>query len=306
MNADALMKLLRGIYAHWKLIPEAEVTLEANPEDMTLEKAKILKELGINRISLGAQSFNDAYLKFLGRAHNSRQIYNAVDCLRQAGINNINVDLMYGFPGQKTAELKSDLTAMVELATQHVSIYELTVEPNSRFYAQQISLDGTQLLEEHYRLIVDTFGKAGIHQYEVSNFARAGKESRHNTSYWLGVPYIGLGMAAHSFVDGKRWWNQSRLNVYLEQMASQGRAIEGTEDLSARTLFLERVIFGLRMNAGIDLEALSKEMKYSLDHAQKKFMEDLIEQKYLAQQGNRLATTMEGRLRLDEIAARLI
>ncbi len=298
-----LMKFLRG---HFVFDPDCEITIEANPDDINSEKSQCLSDLGFNRVSMGAQTFDDRYLKFLGRTHDAARARAAFECLRQAGFGNINVDLMYGFPGQSEEELDNDARRLADLGSEHVSVYTLTIEPNSRFYARQMKLDDEEKLARHYALVTQVLETAGLRQYEISNFARHGYESRHNSHYWTGGDYIGLGMGAHSHATGRRFWNEDKLVPYLEKVNAAGNAIAGQEDLTLRQRLGERFVLGLRTNKGVDYAVVENEIGCRLEANVLQQVTDLVEERFLETEGTMVRATMKGRLVLDDISARLI
>jgi oxygen-independent coproporphyrinogen-3 oxidase len=297
------MKFLRG---HFIFGPDCEITIEANPDDINAEKSQCLSDLGINRVSLGLQTFDDRYLKFLGRTHDAARAQAAFECLRSAGFGNINVDLMYGFPGQSQEELNNDARRLADLGSEHVSVYTLTVEPNSRFYARQMKLDDEEKLARHYVLVTQALETAGLRQYEISNFARDGYESRHNSHYWTGGDYIGLGMGAHSHAAGRRFWNEDKLLPYLEKINAAGNAVAGEESLSLRQRLGERFVLGLRTNKGVDHAAIEDEIGCRLEKDILQQVADLTAEGFLEKEGTTVRATMKGRLVLDDISARLI
>ncbi len=306
LNTSQMKRLVEMIKFNFQLSGGAEWSMESNPEGIDEARAKEFRAMGFKRISLGVQSFNDAYLKFLGRAHDKARALASYQQLRNAGFNNINIDLMYGFPGQTRQDLSDDIETVVDLNSEHVSIYTLTVEPNSRFHAKQMKLDSDEKLADDYIFVTEQLEKAGLKQYEVSNFARAGCQSAHNRVYWEGGEYIGLGLGAHSFVDRKRFWNTGTLNDYIERMSKEGQALGGQEELSDRTMLSERLIFGLRMNEGVNLRKLEEELEWSFPNETHESIKQFIEDGFLIVQGNLVKTTLKGRLVLDTIAARLI
>jgi oxygen-independent coproporphyrinogen-3 oxidase len=285
--------LMSAINENFSFQNDIEITIEANPESIDRSKARFLKSQGFNRVSLGVQSMNDRYLKFLGRNHDASRAREAYRILREAGFDNVNLDLMYAFPGQTSEELQEDTMAMARMGSEH-----LTIEPNSRFFAAQMKLDDDEKLAGHYLLIARVLAEHGFGQYEVSNFAKPGFESRHNRNYWLGVPFIGLGVGAHGFTGKRRYWNTSNLQDYLQRTASSGQAMDGFEDLTDSQLIMEKVLFGLRMNAGIpwDLVPLNKQGQ----------VQEWIKDGFLSLADENLRTTDRGRLILDELSARLI
>ncbi len=306
LTAAQLREVFSFIKKTFIFSTDCEITVEANPENLDLEKAKLLFDLGVNRVSLGVQTFDDKYLKSLGRAHDSFKALSAFNDLRRAGFKNINVDLMYSFPNQTLAEIKADVKTVLGLGSQHVSIYTLTVEPNSKFYVQKIHEQDNEFQAEQYQLVTSLLEEFGMAQYEVSNFSRAGFESRHNINYWESGNYIGLGMSAHSHHDGRRSWNTSRLADYLKKMQAGQSLEEGHEVLSKQTRLREALVFGLRMNRGVVIPLLEKQFDCLLPEEISEQIKVLIEQKLLVMQETCLQATIHGRLLLDEISVELI
>jgi oxygen-independent coproporphyrinogen-3 oxidase len=305
LSSQQLKALFAVIAKNFDVNPLAEKTIEANPESLDDEKILLLKEEGFHRISLGTQTFQKKYLKYLGRNHNAQQSIQAVESLKRNGIDNINVDLMFGFPGQTQEELNEDLVKITSLGTQHISLYGLTIEHPSRFFTQKIKLDDDQQARQ-YRMIIEFLESVGFHQYEVSNFARLGKESTHNVNYWEGGNYVGLGIGAHSHRDGVRFWNISQLLPYIDFNRQGKSVIGGKEELTTHMRFVECLLFGLRMNRGIDVKLLEKRFTVKLDATREKIIDDYVRMKRLFWDGDFLKTTLEGRLILDDICARLV
>jgi len=291
-------QLMHEIRKNFSYEDDIEITIEANPESINFEKAKFLKSLGINRVSLGLQSMNDRFLKFLGRNHDVAMAQEAYESLRSAGFENINLDLMYAFPGQTTQELEEDVRSICSMGSQHLSLYSLTIEPNSRFFASQVKLDQDEKLAEHYLLIAHLSEEYGFKQYEVSNFSKSGFESAHNKNYWLGGPYLGLGLGAHGFDGKRRSWNVPRLQDYLERINQEKSVVEDFEDLSHEQLAMEKVLFGLRMNEGIACELIPATRHQKID--------EFVAQGFLCKDQGMLKVTNQGRLVLDELSSRLI
>ena len=261
-----------------------EVTIEVNPDDVTAEYAAVLQRLGVNRVSMGAQTFEDQRLHFLRRRHTAAQVPQAVRLLREAGIGNISVDLMYGFPGETLADWQRDIEAVLALDVEHLSAYCLTIEEGTPLHRmlngdcpsceKRSGLQGDCPLNEElerqmYETLIDRLTAAGYEHYEISNFARPGRRSRHNSSYWTDVPYIGLGAAAHSYMSAPtvlggsaaetravRSWNVSDLRTYVEAIERGERPSE-QEVLDADTHYNDRITTALRTSDGLDLTTLS-------------------------------------------------
>ncbi len=298
LDEDHLDVLMNAIRKNFSFQNDIEITIEANPESINRAKAKFLMAQGFNRVSLGVQSLNDKYLKFLGRAHDTSKAKDAYRILREAGIININLDLMYAFPGETKEELEDDARAISLLGSEHLSLYALTIEPDSRFHAVRMKLDDDEAQAEQYLLIARILNEYGFNQYEVSNFSKHGFESTHNRNYWLGNPYIGLGVGAHGFTGRRRYWNTSNLQDYIRRAGSGEQVIGGFEDLTDVQLSMEKVLFGLRMNEGVPWD-LVPSVKAEL-------IQMWIKDGFLLLEKGNLKTTDRGRLVLDALSARLI
>lgn len=306
LNVSALAKLFAMIKATFVYPPECEITVEANPENLDLEKAKFLFGLGVNRVSLGVQTFDDKYLKLLGRAHDSYTGLRAFNDLRRAGFKNINVDLMYSFPAQTLDEIKQDAQTVLGLGSEHISIYTLTVEPNSKFYAQRMPQQDNALQGQQYQLVTTLLEQSGVKQYEVSNFCREGFESKHNINYWESGNYIGLGVSSHSHFDGRRSWNTSRLADYLKMTQGGLSPQEADEILLPQMRLKEAFVFGLRINRGVNIAALEQRLSCQLPVDVCRQIKILTDEGFLVKEGQWVRATDKGRLLLDEIAVKLI
>lgn len=294
LSVEQLERLIHIVHQYFSLNDHYEMTMEANPDSIDETKAQALKHLGVNRISLGIQSLNDHYLKFLGRRHSAAQARTAYALLRDKGFDNINVDFMYAFPSQTTEELHTDLAVMSSLGSEHLSLYTLTIEPPSRFHIQAVKLDEEEKIARHYQEAVAILKEYDFQQYEISNFAKEGFQSRHNKNYWQGGEYIGLGMGAHGFIDNRRYWNVSKFHEYLHGTD----AVAGFEELPHEARTMEKVLFGLRMNDGVDMGLIPRNKMTLIDH--------FLKQGFLTIENLRLKATAQGRLVLDELSSRLI
>ncbi len=306
LNERQITRVVEIVRRNFKVDQAGEWTIEANPENLDRSKAEFLHSIGFNRISIGMQTFDERYLKFLGRNHGRDLALEAYDHARQGGFKNINVDLMFGFPGQTSDELTADVRTLASLQSEHVSLYNLTIEEKSRFYAQQLKLDDEEHLAQQYVLICELLEGFGFHQYEVSNFCRGNYESRHNTNYWNGSQYVGLGIGAHGFLNNRRYWNVTKLQDYLFRMKTSQDAVEGLEDLAPETRLMERILFGLRKNEGICIKEIEDDLGIQLDEQRTSKIEEFIADGFLIRKKNRILATMKGRLVLDELSSRLI
>ena len=306
LNSQQMKRLFDDIYKNFYVAHDAEFAVECNPEGLTEEKLSVLRDGGVNRVSLGVQSFNDARLRYLGRCHDSAAAVKAFERLRAAGFSNINLDLMFSLPGEPEENLLRDLKVIGDLSPEHVSLYALTIEAPSRFFARQVKLPSEDIQVRQYRKILATLSRYGYRQYEVSNFSRPGYESRHNLNYWQGGNYIGLGMSAHSHRDGERYWNADKLRPYMEMVSEKGEAVTGREQLTKEKQFKEIFLFGLRMNEGVVLPALEEKFDYRFDGEEQKRLDEFFRQGFLERHEGRIRPTDRGRLVLDELSAFLI
>ena len=274
-----------------------EITLEANPDDLTEEYVTRLHRLPFNRISMGIQTFDDVTLKLLNRRHNAMQAIEAVDRCRRAGFENISIDLIYGLPGETDERWERDLKQAVSLNVEHISAYHLTYEEGTRIYellqAHRIREVDEESSVRFFSVLIDTLDAAGYEHYEISNFCRPGKYSRHNTSYWKGIPYLGCGPAAHSFNTHTREWNVASLEEYMQGIETDRRKFE-TEYRDKTTCYNECIMTCIRTLWGISLKYIEMEFgtemwKYCMDMAT-----PYLESGKLKIQDNHLCQTREG------------
>ncbi|MBF0507867.1 MAG: radical SAM family heme chaperone HemW [Deltaproteobacteria bacterium] len=246
--------------ARFEILPDAEISLEANPGTVDLAYLKELKRIGVNRLNLGIQSFNDQDLSFLGRIHDAEEAVKAIDLARQAGFENLGIDLIYGLPGQTPSDLEHQIKAAAALAVEHISCYLLTLEPETplaRRVAQgAVALPNETQAGRAMKSMAQLLAAAGYHRYEISNFAREERYiCRHNRRYWTMAPYLGFGPAAHSFVQPRRFWNLSSVSDYIGAITDGRGAVAGSETLTREQRILEAVYLDLRLIEGIDLAA---------------------------------------------------
>jgi oxygen-independent coproporphyrinogen III oxidase len=258
-EADALERLLRAL-------PDArEMTVEANPETVTPKLAELLLRNRVNRVSLGAQSFHTHLLDVLERRARPEDVVRAVYVLRDAGVDNLNLDLLYGIPGQTAAELDRDLDRALELAPEHLSCYELEAKPGTRFtHAHGSELERqADAMEAYFERVVERLTAAGYRWYETANFARRGERdlrALHNLAYWEGRDFLGLGIGAVSTVGARRWRNAPKLAAYVAALAAGRRPSREYERLSADVRRRERVMLGLRLDEPLPLGGVSEEL----------------------------------------------
>ena len=249
-----------------------EITIEMNPDDVTVQYAKALTHLGINRVSMGAQTFDNQRLQFLHRRHQAEQVQQAVNILREAGFQNISIDLMYGFPNETIDDWKRDIEAALSLNVEHISGYCLMIEEGTVLFEQmrkdKLGIRNEETERAMYELLMDKLTEAGYEHYEISNFARSGYRSRHNSSYWHDVPYIGLGAAAHSYDLKSRSWNIDDIKEYIASI-SQGQIPAESEVIDDVTHYNDCITTAVRTSDGLDLNTLSARFRsYCLKEAQ--------------------------------------
>ena len=279
--------------------------MEANPDDVTSDFITTLQQLPINRISMGTQTFDDERLKFLHRRHTASQVPAAVSALRQAGFGNISIDLMYGFPNQTLDEWKMDIDKALRLDVEHISTYCLMYEEGTALYRMleqgKVKEIDEELERQMYYTLIERLESAGYEHYEISNFARKGYRSRHNSSYWHGVPYIGIGAAAHSYDIKTRSWNVADIRQYIGGM-EKGERIYDEETLDEDTRYNDAITVALRTSDGLDLSKLSeKQRRYCIANAKRH-----IDANLLKLSDDHLALTKDGLFVSDMIMSDLI
>jgi len=261
LSLHEIERLTASIHRRFSFLPDTETTIEANPADITGRAARGLKQLGFNRISLGVQSFDDTVLTLLKRRHTAADAKRAIRTIRNAGFENLSIDLMYGVPGQDMAGWKRTLEQALSFTPEHVSCYQLTIKENTPFgELRDKGLLCIPAEKEEEALFLTTAGllaKSGYEHYEVSSFATAKAFcSRHNRKYWNHAPYLGLGPAAHSFNHNRRWWNRCSIETYLQALARYVPPREAMEEITADQLMLESLFLNFRTRTGIPLARL--------------------------------------------------
>ena len=259
LSEEHFRKLFHTLQQVYGLEQCHEITLEANPDDLTEEYTAILKTLPFNRISMGIQTFHEDTLRLLHRRHTGAQAIRAVELCRKAGFQNISIDLIYGLPGENDFRWNQDLQQAIQLQVEHISAYHLTYEEGTPLY-DMLHQHSVQEVDEESSLrfftsLMDTLKDAGYEHYEISNFCKPGFHSRHNTAYWQGIAYLGCGPSAHSFNGSSRQWNKASLSAYMNGI-EQNTCIYETEQLDVYTRYNEYVMTGLRTQKGISLKQL--------------------------------------------------
>ena len=308
LDGPELEALIKAASDHFQIGPEPEITLEANPDDLTPAKLSLLKDLGINRLSIGIQSFEDSTLKYLNRLHDSNQALNCLHEARKIGFDNLSIDLIYGIPNQDSERWSNDLArAMIE-QPEHISSYCLTIEDKTVFGVWQrrgmFRAASDEQSAEEYQLMKQTLADNGYEQYEISNFCQPGMLSRHNSNYWRQVPYLGVGPGAHSFNITSRQFNLASNGKYLAEM-SKGRIPVQIETLSRAERVNEVILTGLRTRWGIDLDLLQDEFGYELLKENQPVVQKYQDAEMLIESSGSLILTAKGQLLADQIAADL-
>jgi oxygen-independent coproporphyrinogen-3 oxidase len=308
LSVDALRAVLATIRAQLGVHAGAEVTLEANPEDVDEASAACWRELGITRLSLGVQSFDDEALRALGRSHDARRAERAVQDARGAGFDAVSLDLIFAVPGQSAAGWEATLQRAIALQPDHVSCYELTVHEGTRFFRQRargrLVEQPDETKEKQFFATHESLAAAGYGAYEVSNFARhPAHRSRHNAGYWDHSPYLGVGPAAHSF-DGerRRWWNERRLVDWKLALDQGGGPAFAQETLAPADLALEALALGFRTTAGVDLGSVARRTGLDLAPANADVIDGMVRDDLLRVAGSRLVPTLAGLAIADTLA----
>jgi len=290
--------LISGLRSRVDFSKVQEFTIEMNPATVSLEKASSLLELGVNRVSMGVQSWEDSLLRTLGRAHTGLQAARSYATLREAGVANINLDLMFGIPGQSESQWAGTLETTLALEPEHISAYCLTYEEDteylSRFSSGEFSPDAARDAAL-FELAMDTLSESGFSQYEISNYARPGRECLHNLGYWRGEDYAGLGPSAFSTREGTRWRNVADTSGYIQKSEQRLSLQDFSEEVTPSVRRAERIAFSLRTSDGI-----------SSDAADPRALAALEANGLAVTEASRVRLTRKGRLLADEIAAELI
>ena len=309
LGEEDFQQIFKAIQKHYGLEDCREITLEANPDDLSKEYLQMLSALPFNRISMGIQTFDDATLKLLKRRHNARTATEAVRRCREAGYQNISIDLIYGLPGETKERWEKDLRQAISLNVEHISAYHLIYEEGTPLYKMLQQHSVSQVDEDSslnfFSTLIDTLSAAGYEHYEISNFCKPGMYSRHNTSYWQGIPYLGCGPSAHSFDGDSREWNVASLNQYLSSV-EQGQRLHETEQLDTRTRYNEYIITGLRTMWGISTEELKSKFGDRLWEYCSEQAKPYLENGKLKLHNDRLKLTKEGIFVSDGIMSDLL
>ena len=309
LTEEELNEIFTSLYNIYKVKEDAEITLEANPDDLTPEYVSMLRRLPINRISMGIQTFQEETLKLLHRRHTARQAIEAFQRCREAGFRNISIDLMYGLPGETLDTWKEDLQQAIALHPEHISAYHLIYEEGTALWKlrdeHQVEEADEDLSVTLFKNLIDELKQAGYQHYEISNFCLPGLHSRHNSSYWTGKKYLGCGPSAHSFNGSSRQWNIASLDNYLKGIAS-GKPNYEIEELDLYTRYNDFVITSIRTCWGMSLSRLRSEYGEELYRYCLRMAKSHLEQGVLEIEENTLRLTQEGIFISDGIMSDLL
>ena len=305
LNNEELSKILNQIHTVFTVNSSAEITLEANPDDINEQKLNEWQSHGINRLSIGVQSFRESDLRWMNRAHKIEDAHNALRSAKNKGFE-LSLDLMYGIPNLSKSEWIKNIESALDYHPEHISAYCLTVEENTALYKQvktgKVALSTNEEEAEQFSILQHTLIKYGYEHYEISNFAKNQKYAKHNSNYWLGQPYLGLGPSAHSYNVNSRSWNIKNNSRYIQKI-NNNESVTETEVLSQTDIFNESLLIGLRTKWGVNLTQLQEELVIRSEF-QAQLNNILSENKaYISE--NHLILTNEGKAYADAIAAQL-
>ena len=307
LDETELHTIFESLHKYFNWNEDTEITLEANPDDITDISCKLWKKSGINRLSIGIQSFSAEELKFMNRAHDVYQAEQSIEIAQYNGLINLTCDLIYGVPGSTLNSLEYNIKQLTDRGIPHISAYALTVE-NKTLLAHQIKKGmvlspDDQLAEQQYLFLMQSLGNAGFEHYEISNFAIPGKMAVHNTNYWKGESYLGVGPSAHSYHQNTRYWNVANNALYIKSIEN-GIIPSEKESLSKADRYNEYIMTGLRTSFGVDVEKIA-----ALDEEFKHYFLNLIEgytaSGYVSEKNNIFRLSREGKLFADKIASDL-
>jgi len=308
LTVQELELILNSIHKNFTISENPEITLEANPDDLSLSYLKLIRQVGINRLSIGIQTFDDSYLEKLNRAHNRASALQVLPDARKAGFENISIDLMYALPNQSQAQWLTDLKQAIQLKPEHISAYTLTIESKTVFGVQKekgkLSVPDEDTAATFFETLQEELKKNGYIQYEVSNFCLPHFYSKHNSSYWLQKHYLGVGPSAHSYNGVSRQFNIANNHLYLKSIG-EGKIPATIEWLSREEKINDFLLTGLRTMWGIFLPFLSKELNYNLLTIKEQKINYLIDNQLAIIEDNHLILTKSGLLIADKIASDL-
>ena len=308
IGSTEIQKLIDTITSLHHVDANAEITLEANPDDLDSASVKALRQTQVNRFSIGIQSFFEEDLLWMNRAHNAQEGEAAVKRVQDAGFENITADLIYGYPLLTDAKWKSNIQQMIDFGIPHLSAYSMTVEPRTALAhfiksGKQAAMNDSQSAEQ-FVVLMEMLTSAGYEHYEISNFAKPESYSKHNSNYWKGVSYLGIGPSAHSYNQETRQWNVANNTKYIEGI-NQGKIPAETELLSTNDSFNEYIMTSLRTIWGVDFSYIESKFGSDYKNLLKNNLEEFIDKGWVSSNENIITLTQEGKLFADHIAAEL-
>ncbi len=306
LSEQELDQLFETLFKYFSIHSQTEITLEANPDDLQQKKLIQLKNSPVNRLSIGIQTFHDKQLQFLNRAHTQEEGITCIKNAQNLGFDNINVDLIYGIHGLSMQEFEKDVQQLLSLNSQHISAYCLTIEEKTAFgkwlKKGKIKEVNDQLAIQHYKLMIELFSQEGFEQYEISNFTKNSQYSKHNTSYWKGKKYLGLGPGAHSFNGSSRQYNVSNNIQYINKINKKQLPFK-KEILTKKDFINEYFMTSLRTKWGCNLDYLDNHLQHKSLIEQKDLIDSFLLKKWLLLKDNHIFLTEEGKLFADYIAS---
>ncbi|MBS1506780.1 MAG: radical SAM family heme chaperone HemW [Bacteroidetes bacterium] len=307
LSANQINTLLESLQRNFS-VNAGEITLEANPDDLSESTLYSLKAAGINRLSIGIQSFDDRILKFLHRAHTTQDAEACIERARKVGFTNLSIDLIYSIPGQEDELWKKNIERAIALQPEHISAYALTIEEKTVFgnwrKKGKLTPQHDDVAASQMELLINSLSNAGYEHYEISNFSKPGYHARHNSSYWQQKKYLGIGPSAHSYNGYSRQYNLANNPLYIQSIA-KGIVPFEVELLTAANKINEYLLTSLRTKWGCDLEYLSTTLSYDLLQRQKENIEKLLHKGLLEKKGNVLLLTHQGKMLADQITSEL-
>lgn len=303
LSVPQLEKLLIAINKIF--IISGEYSFEANPDELTIEKLKLLKRYGVNRLSMGVQTFDPKLLEILGRSHKTEDIYAAVKNARTVGFESISLDLMYHLPQQSLEDFQKSLNLALELDIDHISSYGLILEPQTQFYNMyrkgKLSMPNEDVGEEMYQYLITRMNDSTMHQYELSNFGKIGHESEHNKVYWKNEGYYGFGAGASGYVDGERYTNVNPVNHYIKKIKSNERPILHSTKPTKSEQMEEEMFLGLRMNEGVSISRFYQKFNISINEVFGQTLSDIMEKELIKKSEDYYSLTERGKVIGNEV-----
>ncbi len=307
---SSLSQILKSCFNEFDVTSSAEITTEANPATVDGKELEVLKNAGFNRISVGVQSFSLKELEYLERTHNVDEIYLIMEKAREAGFENLSLDLMFSLPNQSLSNWERNLKLAIDLNPEHISAYNLTIEPGTRFYKYQDRGDLVMPSEDsqlsQFQTTIEILSNAGYNHYEISNYSKSGRECQHNILYWENGEYLGLGAGATSYLNGVRHKNYNLPAHYIKEVQTNGSAVQSEEKLNKKQSIGETLMLGLRMRSGVDLNKFEQRFNVSIQSAYDDIINKLMKNNLISLEDNYLTLTDKGLILADTVILEFI